>query len=58
MTRKTVMEVSADLSKHEAVCTERWLETIHRINRLELFVISTLIVLVLGMGGILGTKIF
>jgi len=58
MTRKTVMEVSADLAKHEAVCTERWLETIHRINRLEMFVISTLIVLVLGMGGILGTQIF
>jgi|TARA_R100001530_G_scaffold108_1_gene220 hypothetical protein len=52
------MEVSADLAKHEAVCTERWLETIHRINRLEMFVISTLIVLVLGMGGILGTQIF
>ena len=43
MARKTVMEVSAHLEKHEAVCTERWLETIHRIKRLEFFVIATLV---------------
>jgi hypothetical protein len=58
MGRKTVSEVSADLSTHEAVCTERWLETIHRINRLELFVISTLVILVLSMAGILSTQLF
>ena len=32
MPRKTVMEVSAHIEKHEAVCTERWLETISRIK--------------------------
>tara|TARA_R100000365_G_C2719912_1_gene52755 strand:- start:204 stop:380 length:177 start_codon:yes stop_codon:yes gene_type:complete len=58
MAKKTVMEVSAHLDKHEAVCTERWLETIHRIKRLEWFVIATLITLLMGMGAILTNQLF
>ena len=38
--KKTTVEVAADLDKHEAVCAERWLETISRIKRLEAFCYS------------------
>jgi hypothetical protein len=30
MPKRTVMEVAAHIERHEAVCTERWLETIRR----------------------------
>ena len=53
MPRKTTMEVAADLDKHEAVCAERWRETIYRIKRLELLILTTLISLVVGMATIL-----
>ena len=46
-------KVKADLSKHEAVCAERWLEILHRVQRLERFVIGTLLAVIGGMGGIL-----
>tara|TARA_R100000781_G_scaffold16980_1_gene13640 strand:- start:318 stop:476 length:159 start_codon:yes stop_codon:yes gene_type:complete len=52
------MEVAAHIEKHEAVCTERWLETIHRIKRLELFVIATLVTLLLSTGAILTDQLF
>ena len=58
MPRKTTMEVAADLDKHEAVCAERWRETIYRINRLELLILSTLISLVVGMATILSGQVF
>ena len=58
MARKTVMEVSAHLETHEAVCTERWLETINRIKRLEMFVIATLVTLLLSTGAILTEQLF
>ena len=46
-------KVKADLSKHEAVCAARWLEILHRVPRLERFVIGTLLAVIGGMGGIL-----
>jgi cell division protein FtsL len=53
MTRLTIAEVNAKIEKHEAVCAERWLEVIHRVTRLEQFVLITLITLVLSMAGII-----
>tara|TARA_R100000544_G_C2180657_1_gene36696 strand:- start:360 stop:536 length:177 start_codon:yes stop_codon:yes gene_type:complete len=58
MARKTVIEVSAHIERHEAVCTERWLETINRIKRLEFFVIATLVTLLLSAGAILAEQLF
>jgi|TARA_R110000751_G_scaffold27106_3_gene71878 hypothetical protein len=58
MVKKTVMEVASHIERHEAVCTERWLETIHRIKRLEFFVLATLITLLLSAGAILADQIF
>lgn len=34
-------QLSADFAKHEAVCTERWTETILRIKRIEAIMIGT-----------------
>ena len=48
----TVKEVEAKLNTHEAVCAERWKETIERIKRLELVMIASagaVIVLMAGM---------
>jgi len=53
MTRLTIAQVNAKIEKHEAVCAERWLEVIHRVTRLEQFVLITLITLVLSMEGII-----
>jgi hypothetical protein len=53
MSRLTTAEVNAKIEKHEAVCAERWLEVIHRVTRLEQFVLITLITLVLSMAGII-----
>ena len=50
MSRPTVTEVKHQIDTHEAVCAERWTETIERIKRLELFVIGgvgTILVLLL-----------
>lgn len=32
--------IDKNLSKHEAICSERWRETINRIKRLELILIT------------------
>ena len=53
MTRLTIAEVNANIEKHEAACAERWLEVIHRVTRLEQFILLTLITLVLSMAGII-----
>jgi len=48
----TVKEVQAKLNTHEAVCAERWKETIERIKRLELIMITSagaVIILMVGM---------
>ena len=53
MSRLSIAEVNAKIEKHEAVSAERWLEVIHRVTRLEQFILITLITLVLSMAGII-----
>ena len=48
----TVKDVSAKLNTHEAVCAERWKETIERIKRMEMVMIGSagaVIILLAGM---------
>ena len=48
----TVKDVSATLNTHEAVCAERWKETIERIKRLEMVMVGSagaVIILLAGM---------
>lgn len=50
MSRPTVTEVKHQIDTHEAVCAERWTETVERIKRLEMFVVGgvgTILVLLL-----------
>ena len=49
----TAKDVEAKLSTHEAVCSERWKETIERIKRLELILISSAGAVLLLMAGML-----
>ena len=53
MAKMTVADINAKIEKHEAVCAERWLEILHRVTRLEQFILLTLITLVVSMAGIL-----
>jgi len=49
---ESAKEVQGKLNTHEAVCAERWKETIERIKRLELIMIASagaVIVLMAGM---------
>jgi len=41
MPKPTVTSVQAHIDRHEAVCTERWTETITRIKRIEALMIGT-----------------
>ena len=41
MTKLTVMDVKNQIDTHEAVCAERWKETIERIKRIEMIMIGT-----------------
>ena len=41
MSRPTVHEVKAQIDTHEAVCAERWLETINRVKRLEIIIMTS-----------------
>lgn len=36
-----INQIQADFAKHEAVCAERWTETILRIKRIEAIMIGT-----------------
>tara|TARA_A100001515_G_scaffold37687_1_gene29650 strand:- start:1767 stop:1937 length:171 start_codon:yes stop_codon:yes gene_type:complete len=52
MSKLTVTSVKAELDTHEAVCAERWKETILRIKRIETIMIGTAgttIVLLIGV---------
>ena len=52
MPRLSVTEVKAQIDTHEAVCSERWKETILRIKRIEHIMIGTAgttIVLLIGL---------
>ena len=48
-----VSDVKAQIDTHEAVCAERWKETIERIKRLELVMITAAGSLILMMAGML-----
>ena len=41
MAKPTVTEVKTQIDTHEAICAERWLETIARIKRLEMIIVGT-----------------
>lgn len=52
MSKPTVTSVKAELDTHEAVCAERWKETILRIKRIEAIMIGTagtMIILLIGV---------
>ena len=52
MANPTVTSVKSQLDTHEAVCAERWKETILRIKRIEHIMIGTagtIIVLLIGL---------
>jgi len=49
----TANEIDAKLQTHEAVCAERWKETIERIKRLELILITSAGAVILLMAGML-----
>ena len=53
MRKMTVATLNTKIESHEAVCAERWLEVIHRVARVEHFILITLITLVISMAGIL-----
>ena len=53
MSKVTVQEVQSQIDTHEAVCAERWKETIERIKRLELILISSAGAVILLMAGML-----
>jgi hypothetical protein len=46
-------DVAAHLDKHEAICSERWKETIERIKRLEMILIGSAGAGLLLMAGML-----
>ena len=41
MAKPTVQSVKTQIDTHEAVCAERWQETINRIKRLEMVIVGT-----------------
>ena len=49
----TRTDIDTRLSTHEAVCAERWKETIERIKRLELIMITSAGAVMLLMAGML-----
>ena len=52
MSKPTAASVQAQIDTHEAVCAERWKETILRIKRIEQIMIATAattIVLLIGI---------
>ena len=53
MPKPTVQSVQAQINVHEQVCAERWKETIERIKRLELILISSAGAVILLMAGLL-----
>ena len=57
-TNAKISETNAKLEKHEAVCAERWRETIYRIKRLEFLILTTLLSIIVGMASILSKQIF
>jgi predicted nucleic acid-binding Zn ribbon protein len=46
-------EVKAQIDTHEAVCAERWKETLSRLRRLEQIMIGTTATMLVMMAGLL-----
>tara|TARA_B100000085_G_C18460997_1_gene478931 strand:+ start:48 stop:221 length:174 start_codon:yes stop_codon:yes gene_type:complete len=53
MSRLNIHEVKSQIDTHEAVCAERWKETIIRIKRLEAILIGTAATMIGSMAGII-----
>ena len=53
MSKPTTASVQAQIDTHEAVCAERWRETILRIKRIEAIMIGTAGTTILLLAGIL-----
>jgi len=53
MAKITTMEVKSQIDTHEAVCSERWKETILRIKRIEHIMIGTAGTMIVMMVGLL-----
>jgi len=46
-------EVKAQIDTHEAVCTERWRETLSRLRRLEQIMLGTTATMIVMLAGLL-----
>ena len=57
-TNSKIAETNSKLEKHEAICAERWRETIYRIKRLEVLILTTLLSIIIGMASILSKQVF
>ena len=53
MAKPSVQSVKSELDTHEAVCSERWKETILRIKRIEHIMIGTAGTMIVMMVGLL-----
>jgi len=53
VSRPNIHEVKSQIDTHEAVCAERWKETIIRIKRLEAILIGTAATMIGSMAGII-----
>ena len=53
MSKPTAASVQARIDTHEAVCAERWKETIERIKRLEMILIGACGAALILMAGLL-----
>ena len=53
MPKPNIVEVKAKLDTHEAICSERWKETILRIKRIEHIMIGTAGTMIVMMVGLL-----
>ena len=57
MSRITVHEGKAQIDTHEAVCAERWLETINRVKRLEIVIMTSAVAIITLLLSLLSQKI-
>lgn len=50
---KTVASVAAEISQHEAVCAQRYLDIMSRINRMEAVMLGATGLLISGMAALI-----
>ena len=51
--KKTVTAVASEISQHEAVCAQRYLDIMSRINRMEAVMLGATGVLICGMAALI-----